>query len=191
MPDITAGSYLGSQAQDPNADIRKIFSERGNHQDGVGTILSFCQKESGFTVGSSDIGGFMTQLRQFSGVIDQTAFTTTSPMGPKDQVVQQINAFLALLPDKSKVDKFSGSLSGNFSSTLVHFCIDLDGERLRLYIPKIVVQGNASSMFAFCGFDTWEVNRQEMTNRADWLVEKTKLKDRIDDWTKKITSNGF
>ncbi|KAI1291358.1 hypothetical protein EDD11_008976 [Mortierella claussenii] len=191
MPDVTAGSYLGPQAEDPNAELRKIFSERGNHQDGLGTILNYCQIESGFAVGSPDITVFMQTLQEFSGVVDRQAITTTSPMGTKDQVVQQVNDFLQLLPDKTKLEKFAAALQGNFSSTLIHFCIDLQGESLCLYIPKIIMNGNASSTFAFCAFDTWVVNREEMVRRADELVTKTKLKERIDDWTKKISSSGF
>ncbi|KAG0204073.1 hypothetical protein BGX28_003884 [Mortierella sp. GBA30] len=191
MANVTAGSYLGSQAEDPTADIRKIFSERGNHQDALGTILGYCQQESGFGVGSTDTTGFMEKLDEFRGVVDKVAVTVNSPMGTKDQLVQQINDFLAQLPDKSKVDKFAAGLSGFFNSTIVHFCIELQGESLNLYIPKIIMQGTTSSAMAVCMFGTWAVNREEMIRRADELVVKTKLKERIEDWTRGISSDGY
>ncbi|KAF9097022.1 hypothetical protein BGX23_009940 [Mortierella sp. AD031] len=191
MPDYTAGSYVGPPTKDSDAIIRKIFSEQENQQDGLGTILSFCQKASGYTVGSPDITGFMDQLLQFRGIVDRKDTTGINPSGPKDQVLQQISDFLQPLPDKSKFDKFVGTLHGNFSSNLVHFCIDLQGESLRLYIPKILMQAIGPVVLSICSFETWEVNRDEMTRRADELVEKTKIKESIDVWTKDITSSGF
>lgn len=47
MTDVTAGIYLGSPPKDPDAALRKIFADRANQQDGLGTILAYCQHESG------------------------------------------------------------------------------------------------------------------------------------------------
>ncbi|KAF9097182.1 hypothetical protein BGX29_008180 [Mortierella sp. GBA35] len=188
MPDVTAGSYLGSRAIDPNAEIRKIFSEPGNHQDGLGTILKYCQEQSGFTVGSSDVTSFIQQLQGFSGVVHSKTMIGTQPMGAQAQVVEKVKEFLDVLPDKTKIDKFNLSLHGNFSSTLVHFCIDLQGDSLYLYITKLIMQGVFDYVLSVCSFEVWEVNRQEMTRRADELATKTKLKNRIDEWTKQISS---
>lgn len=47
MTDATAGIYLGSPPEDPDAILRKIFADRANQQDGLGTILGYCQHKAG------------------------------------------------------------------------------------------------------------------------------------------------
>ncbi|KAG0210349.1 hypothetical protein BGX28_009401 [Mortierella sp. GBA30] len=190
MANVTVGVYLGSPVDDRNAELRKVFSERENHPDGLGTILSYCQQESGFTVGSSDLTVFNQKLWEFKGVLEDIVYKTASPVvGHKDHVVQQVNDFLEPFPDKTKLGAFIAGLQrGSYYSTLVDFCIELRGETLRLYIFKVVMYGK-------CPVENWlwiwEVNREEMIRRADELVVKTRLKERIEDWTRDITSDGY
>ncbi|KAF9097003.1 hypothetical protein BGX23_010046 [Mortierella sp. AD031] len=193
MSDVTAGSYLGSQADDPNAELRKIFSEWGNQQDGLGTILNYCQTESGFTVGSSDTTGFIEKIQEFSGVVDRKSSSMLSPgaIGSMPSVVVQVMEFLDPLPDKSKIEKFNLSLFNDVDTSLVHFCIHLEGNSLLLYIPEVRMIGSAWFMTAGASFEIWEINRYEMSKRADELVVKCRLKNRIDDWTKQISSDGY
>ncbi|KAG0195317.1 hypothetical protein BGX33_003683, partial [Mortierella sp. NVP41] len=105
----------------------------------------------------------------------------TQPRGTQAQVVEKIKEFLDVLPDKTKVNKFNPNLHGNFSATLVHFCIDLQGDSLYLYITKLHMEGSIWLLVAASySFELWEVSRQGMSRRADEFVTKTKLKDRID-----------
>ncbi|KAF9367042.1 hypothetical protein CPB97_006469, partial [Podila verticillata] len=46
----TVGIYNGLPA-DPNAEARKMFTERANQQDGLAAILTYCQNKVGFRVG--------------------------------------------------------------------------------------------------------------------------------------------
>ncbi|KAF9097181.1 hypothetical protein BGX29_008179 [Mortierella sp. GBA35] len=192
MSSVTAGSYLGPKAVDPNAELRKIFSEWGNHQDGLGTILSYCQTASGYTVGSWDTNGFIQKLQEFSGVVNPKSFGVASPTDLQGHLVfEGTEQLLELIPDKSKVEKFNMSLKGTSVWTLVQFCIELRGESLQLYIAKVREETTPTSWSKTSCLYGWEVDRQEMIRRADELVAKTSLKDRIDDWTRNITSDGW
>ncbi|KAF9275375.1 hypothetical protein BGZ88_002366 [Linnemannia elongata] len=176
--DITAGIYLGTPPEDPNADIRKIFTERENQQDGLGTILSFCQREAGFTVGSTDTEGFRQQLRTFDPIY-----------GPK--TLPAIQAFAERVPDKSQFQKFASQIRDNINAGFVQFCIQQDGDYLALFLTKATVMSNFQNMIGVCAYDIYVVNRGLMASRADELVTRLKLKDGLGEWVKKVSSPGY
>ncbi|KAF9144907.1 hypothetical protein BG015_012062 [Linnemannia schmuckeri] len=189
---VTAGIYLGPPPKDPNAEIRKIFTERENQQDGLGTILSFCQKEAGFTVGDTDTEGFRQQLRTFDPVLWIQDSSVMMPMQDnKDAVIAAIQAFAERVPDKSQCQKFASQIRDNMTSSFVQFCIQQDGDYLALFLTKVTVQGNFQNMIGVCAYDIWAVNRGEMASRADELVARLKLKDGLEDWVKKVSSPGY
>jgi hypothetical protein len=190
--DITAGIYLGTSPEDPNAEIRKIFTERENQQDGLGTILSFCQKEAGFSVGDTDTEGFRQQLRTFGPVLWLQDSSIMMPMqGNKDAVVATIREFAKRVPDKSQYEKFASEVTDNVNASFVQFCIQQDGDYLALFLTKATVQGNFQFMIGVCAYDIWVVNRGEMASRADELVARLQLKDGLENWVQKISSPGY
>lgn len=189
---VTAGIYLGAPPKDPNADIRKIFTERENQQDGLGTILSFCQKEAGFVVGSTDVEGFRQQLQKFPPVLWLQDSSVMMPMQDnKDAVIRAIQAFAEGVPDKSQLQKFASQIRDGVNTSFAQFCIQQSGDYLALFLTKATVQGNYQFMIGVCAYDIWVVNRDEMARRADELVDRLKLKDGLDDWVKKVSSPGY
>ncbi|KAG0328227.1 hypothetical protein BG000_000572 [Podila horticola] len=56
---VSAGSYQGSPPEDLSAAFRRCFTERRNQMDGLGCILKYCQLESGFKVGHTDVTGYV------------------------------------------------------------------------------------------------------------------------------------
>ncbi|KAG9071506.1 hypothetical protein KI688_005718 [Linnemannia hyalina] len=189
---VTAGIYLGTPPADPNAEIRKIFTERENQQDGLGTILSYCQKEAGFTIGSTDTEGFRQQLRTFGPVLWLQDSSIMMPMQDnKDAVIAAILTFADRVPDKSQCRKFASEIVDNMTKSFVQFCVQQDGDYLALFLTKVTVQGNSQNMIGVCAYDIWAVNRGEMASRADELVDKLKLKDGLGEWVKKVSSPGY
>ncbi|KAG0203885.1 hypothetical protein BGX28_003985, partial [Mortierella sp. GBA30] len=79
----------------------------------MGTILNYCQVKSGFTVGSTDTGGFTQVLLEFTGVVDRLSTTPQIPSGTKDQVEQAVSDFLQNFPDKTKFEKFNATLGSH------------------------------------------------------------------------------
>ncbi|KAG0067168.1 hypothetical protein BGZ89_006399 [Linnemannia elongata] len=190
--DITAGIYLGTPPEDPNADIRKIFTERENQQDGLGTILSFCQREAGFTVGSTDTEGFRQQLRTFDPILWTQDSSVMMPMQDnKDAVIRAIQAFAERVPDKSQFQKFASQIRDNINASFVQFCIQQDGDYLALFLTKATVMSNFQNMIGVCAYDIYVVNRGLMASRADELVTRLKLKDGLGEWVKKVSSPGY
>ncbi|KAG0196216.1 hypothetical protein BGX33_001922, partial [Mortierella sp. NVP41] len=63
----------------------------------LGTILKYCQTESGFTVGISDTTGVINKLQEFSGVVDKKSGFSITPTGSKSHVIETINMFLQFL----------------------------------------------------------------------------------------------
>lgn len=189
---VTAGIYLGAPPKDPSAEIRKIFTERENQQDGLGTILSYCQKEAGFTVGSTDVEGFRQQLRTFEPILWVQDQSVMMPMqSNKDAVIAAIKTFAQRVPDKSQCEKFASQIRDGVNASFVQFCIQQDGDYLALFLTKATVQGNYQFMIGVCAYDIWVVNRTEMENRADQLVDRLKLKDGLEDWVKKVSTPGY
>ncbi|KAI8394193.1 uncharacterized protein BYT42DRAFT_553666 [Radiomyces spectabilis] len=188
----TAGSYLGKPAEDPDASLRDVFAKEENHPDALASILKYCQNESGFKVGDRDTSKFGELLASFQGVLDQQSMMPYSTSGSKDSVMGSINNFLSDLPDKSKLETFTVSLPpGPFDSSLVHFCIQQQGYRLFLYIATVLANGDDYITIGVAVISKWELNRDETIARADELVEKTKLKEQLDDWLNGITSSGY
>ncbi|KAG0378737.1 hypothetical protein BGX24_002969 [Mortierella sp. AD032] len=192
MTNVTAGIYLGSPPEDPAAALRKTFANRENQQDGLGSILGFCQREAGFMIGSTDTEGFRKQLSSFDPVLWVQDSSVMMPMQDnKDAVIRTVEAFLERVPDKSKFATFVSRIQENTTSILVNFSIQQDGDYLALFLSKITIMGNSQSMIGVCGYDIWAVNRSEMANRADELVARVYKKDSIDDWINGICSPGY
>ncbi|KAF9904655.1 hypothetical protein EC991_002529 [Linnemannia zychae] len=192
MTDVTAGIYLGSPPEDPDAALRKIFVNRENQQDGLGSILGFCQHEAGFVIGDTDTEGFRRQLSSFEPVLWLQDSSVMMPMqDTKDAVIRTVEDFLDRVPDKSKFATFVSRIQENTTSILIHFCIQQDGNYLALFLSKITIMGNSQSMIGVCAYDIWAVNRDEMANRADELVARINKKDSIDDWVNGICSPGY
>ncbi|KAF9970181.1 hypothetical protein BGZ73_007197 [Actinomortierella ambigua] len=192
MTDVTAGVYVGLPPQDPQAALRKVFTDRENQQDGLSTILGYCQRKAGFTIGSTDIDGFRKQLASFDPVLWVQDSSVMMPMtDTKDAVVRTIETFLQRVPDKSKFAKFVSRIQENTNSALVNFCIQKDGDYLALFLSKITLAGNSQNMIGVCAYDIWAVNRNEMASRADELVARVDKKDSIDDWINGISSPGY
>ncbi|KAF9118630.1 hypothetical protein BGW39_001006, partial [Mortierella sp. 14UC] len=170
MTDVTAGIYLGSPPKDPDAALREIFANRDNQQDGLGSILGFCQHEAGFMIGNTDTEGFRKQLASFGPVLWAQDSSVMMPMqDTKDAVIHTVQTFLERVPDKSKFATFVSRIQENTTSVLVNFCIQQDGDYLALFISKITIMGNSQNMIGVCAYDIWVVNRNEMANRADEL----------------------
>ncbi|KAG0343514.1 hypothetical protein BG005_002337 [Podila minutissima] len=69
---VSAGAYQGPLPEDPSAALRRCLTERGNQMDGLGCILKYCQLDSGFKVGDTDLTGFRRSFDGFAGVMNKT-----------------------------------------------------------------------------------------------------------------------
>ncbi|KAF9367087.1 hypothetical protein CPC16_007007, partial [Podila verticillata] len=66
----TVGIYNGLPA-DPNAEARKMFTERENQQDGLASILMYFQNKVGFRIGTIDTIPFRQVLKdEFSDIVE-------------------------------------------------------------------------------------------------------------------------
>ncbi|KAG0236496.1 hypothetical protein BGW42_003402 [Actinomortierella wolfii] len=204
----TVGTYSGPSPRDPDADIRKIFTERENQQDGLGTILKYCQEKVGFTVGSSNTLPLRAVLVfEFSSILRyqpssrSSASSLSSPTFSIESVVPEgmrieddpglaakyipphLPAYLKFLEDIRK--------NGYGYSSLIVFSTKDEGNTLSLVIDEnhVIRIGSQHGVNAFQ--NVWIIDRDEMARQADWLVDKLRLKESLEDWNRKITSPGY
>ncbi|KAF9306076.1 hypothetical protein BG003_001114 [Podila horticola] len=190
----TVGIYAGLPA-DPNAEARKMFTERANQQDGLAMILKYCQTKSGFTVGSNNTISFRQVLKdEFSGIVeyqqnvsssrlDKTLsgdmLPTAEDLGPYFPFEYILKIYIIILMEAT-----------GGGTSLIQFIIRDEGQ-LSLEVSEAFVMGinGGSSVVAFRNY--WIVNRDEMARRADELMDKLKLRESIGNWAKNITSPRF
>ncbi|KAG0256084.1 hypothetical protein DFQ27_005915 [Actinomortierella ambigua] len=207
----TVGKYTGPPPGNPNADIRMIFTERANQQDGLATILKYCQDKVGFTVGSTNtIPVRALLLWEFSNVLKLQiqGYQAGAPAGASAGVVQSIEKITAegvSIGDDPEVQtlyvppyppaylKFLKELQeGGWSyKSLIVFATKDESNQLSLVIDEnhVVRVGSQQGVNAFN--TRWIVDRDAMARQADWLVDKLKIKDSLENWNRRITSPGY
>ncbi|KAG0236494.1 hypothetical protein BGW42_003400 [Actinomortierella wolfii] len=194
----TVGIYSGPSPADRNAELRKLFTVRENQQDGLGSILRYCQTKSGFTVGSSDTTAFQKVLTsEFSSILIPLpsrssqleltkpstgiiALPTAEELRPYFQNSMILEIYIALL-----------MAMGYSYKSIVQFVTKMDSEQLSFDIDESHVFRRDSDTYTLAKRNSWIVNRDEMARQADWLVNKLGLKDSLDDWNQRITSSEF
>ncbi|KAF9332016.1 hypothetical protein BG006_005109 [Podila minutissima] len=189
---VSAGAYQGTPPEAPSAALRRCFTERGNQMDGLGCILKYCQLDSGFKVGDTDLTGFRRSLDGFGGVMNKTK-TDEMPrlVGSLMDVFVSVSAFLMFLPQKWQLDKFWYSAIQHADSNIAQFVGQDQNDGLFLYIVQMNVHINSNTdTSAYILREYYAVNRDEMARRADELVAKIKDKLSLDDWISGVSSEG-
>ncbi|KAG0016333.1 hypothetical protein BGZ82_001124 [Podila clonocystis] len=195
MPsDATVGIYSGLPA-DPNAEARKMFTDRANQQDGLAAILTYCQNKVGFHVGSTDTIPFRQVLKdEFSGIVEYQQNLTSSrlkkslpggmmptaeDLGPYFPYEYIFKIYIAMLM------VMTGS-----HMTPIQFIVRADN-KLSLEVSETftIRTDTSTSVVAFRNF--WIVKRDEMARQADELMDGLKFRVSIGNWARKITSVGW
>ncbi|KAG0014333.1 hypothetical protein BGZ81_000523 [Podila clonocystis] len=192
--DATVGIYSGLPA-DPNAEARKMFTDRTNQQDGLAAILTYCQNKAGFRVGSTNTIPFRQVLKdEFSGIVEYQQnlpsnrlekslpggmMPTAEDLGPYFPYEYIMKIYIAMLM----------TMTGSHM-TLIQFIVRAENE-LSLEVSETftIRTDTSTSVVAFRNF--WIVNRDEMARQADVLMDRLKLRESIGNWAKKITSDGW
>ncbi|KAF9987878.1 hypothetical protein BGZ79_005165 [Entomortierella chlamydospora] len=171
LSDAAVGIYSGLPA-DPNADARKVFTERVNQQDDLAAILTYCQSKVGFYVGSTDTIPF----RQF---LKGSMMPMAEDLGPHFPYEYILKIYIAALME---------TIGSHMA--LIQFIIRAENQ-LSLEVSETftIRTDTPVSVVAFRNF--WIVNRDEMARRADELMDRLKLRESIGDRAKKITSDGW
>jgi len=190
---ISAGAYQGPPPEDPSAALRKCFTERRNQMDGLGCILKYCQLESGFKVGDTDVTGFRRSLEGFAGVVDKTKMDDMPRVvGSLMDVFVNVSAFLMFLPQKWQLDQFWYSAIRYADSNIAQFVGQDQNDDLLLYIVHMNVHINSNTdTSAYILREYYAVNHDEMARRADELVAKVKDKLGLGEWASRISSEGY
>ncbi|KAF9310086.1 hypothetical protein BG003_008951 [Podila horticola] len=190
---VSAGAYQGPPPEDPTAALRRCFAERNNQMDGLGCILKYCQLDSGFTVGDTDLSGFRRSLEGFAGVVNKTK-TDEMPREPGSltDLFVRVSMFLMFLPEKWQLDKFWYSAIQYADSNIAQFVSQDQNNDLLLYIVQMNVHINSNTdTSAYILREHYAVNRDEMSRRADELVAKVKDKLSLGEWISGISSEGY
>ncbi|KAI9237419.1 hypothetical protein MVEG_11425 [Podila verticillata NRRL 6337] len=190
---VSAGAYQGPSPEDPNAALRRCFTERGIQMDGLGCILRYCQLDSGLNVGDTDLTGFRRSLEGFAGVVNKTK-TDEMPrvVGSLMDVFVNVGAFLMFLPEKWQLDKFWYAAIQHADANIAQFVSQDQTNELLLYIVQMNVHINSNTdTSAYILREHYAVNLDEMARRADELVAKVNEKLGIDDWLNRISSEGY
>ncbi|KAF9915822.1 hypothetical protein FBU30_001733 [Linnemannia zychae] len=190
---VTVGIYNGLPA-DPNAEARKMFTERENQQDGLAAILTYCQNKSGFRPGSNDT----TALRQvfeneFWNILNTQPQSVASPFEKSfpngtQPSVEELRPFF---PYEHVLSKYISMMSMGYSySSIIQFIVQAD-YRLTFGINQtITICTDSYKMVSNSGY-YYFIDRDVMAQRADELMNKLQLRESIGDWAKRITSNGW
>ncbi|KFH72841.1 hypothetical protein MVEG_00066 [Podila verticillata NRRL 6337] len=190
----TVGIYNGLPA-DPNAEARKMFTERENQQDGLAAILTYCQNKGGFRVGSTDTIPFRQVLKdEFSDIVEYQQNMPSSRLekslpGGLMPTAEDLGPFF---PEEYVWRLYIAILMAIASghTTLIQFIVRADNQ-LTLEVSETYTIRTDSSMNVMAFRNSWIVNRDEMARRADELMDRLKFRESIDNWARKITSDGF
>ncbi|GJJ79148.1 hypothetical protein EMPS_11507 [Entomortierella parvispora] len=194
MGDVSAGFHVGSFAYDPNAELRKVFEERANQQDGLGSILKYCQDKSGFRPGNTDTRHFMDVLdAEFSNVVTKnlnpTAFVNYLTHGG----LTSSRDLVEHLPDNSRLTRFLDSRpsSGNYNRAIAQFITEVEGDFLSIYVIELAMSRSGNSNSECASVQLRSVDRDEMARRAEDLVVKLREKERLEEWARGMSSPGY
>ncbi|KAF9973798.1 hypothetical protein BGZ73_002958 [Actinomortierella ambigua] len=203
----TVGVYSGPPPSDTNAAFLKVFTDPANQQDGLASILKYAQEKVGFTVGSTNTIGIRLVLTwEFSNIFlphwDGILQKASGEKGPsleritpegvrlhEDHTIQSmyippsLPAYLQFLKDLTE---------GSWTyKSLVVFSTKDEGGQLSLTIDEnhVVCIGSQQSVNQFS--NRYIVDRDAMVKNAQWLVDKLKFKDSLDEWNRRITSPGY
>ncbi|GJJ73888.1 hypothetical protein EMPS_06246 [Entomortierella parvispora] len=194
MGDVSAGFHVGPFAYDPHAELRKVFEERDNQQDGLGSILKYCQDKCGFRPGNTDTKQFRDVLdAEFSNVVTKTFNPTTFVKYITDGGSTSSHSLVEHLPDNSKLIRFLDSRpsSGNYNRAIAQFITEVEGDFLSMYVIELAMsqtdRGNSESI---C-IEYRSVDRDEMARSAEDLVVKLREKERLEEWARGISSPGY
>ncbi|GJJ73887.1 hypothetical protein EMPS_06245 [Entomortierella parvispora] len=200
MGDVSAAFHVGEYASDPNSELRKIFSVRENQQDGLATILKYCQDKSRFKPGDVDTTAFKEVLQsEFSDVVTEDLKPTKFIKYQQNRVGSEggVDDLVQHLPDNTRLKKFLASRPsvGNYDWSMAQFITEVEGDYLSLYVVELRVFGRHDSGGSHSGekirYGCRSVDRDEMTRRADDLVAKLREKERLVDWAKGMSSVGY
>ncbi|GJJ71434.1 hypothetical protein EMPS_03784 [Entomortierella parvispora] len=196
MADVTAGYHVGLKADDTDAQLRRAFADRANQQDGLATILKYCQDKSGYRPGNTDPSGFLSVLQaEFPNVVTIKVNPTTfmQYLGPSSRSMPSINDLVNHLPDNSKLLTFLRNIPeyGSYNRSIVQLFTELEGDYLSFYTVQIGKYQDDDETDESVSFTYHSVDRDEMARRADELVDKLRVKERLDDWANGISSDGY
>ncbi|KAG0242802.1 hypothetical protein BGW41_003478 [Actinomortierella wolfii] len=194
MSNVSAGFHVGNLADDPDAALRQVFEVRENQQDGLGTILKYCQDKSGYIPGNIDPSGLTQVLNnEFYFVLkqepDPTSFVqfmnnSTPPWTVRDMIDH--------LPENTRLLQFMNNLpSGNYDRSIIQFITEVENGFLSLYIVVVAMQRSNDEAKSKVAVWSYFIDRDGMANRADDLVAMLREKERIEDWAKGISSEGY
>ncbi|KAF9369748.1 hypothetical protein CPB97_003323 [Podila verticillata] len=190
----TVGIYNGLPA-DPNAEARKMFTERENQQDGLAAILTYCQNKSGFRVDSTDTIPFRQVLKdEFSGIVEfqQNVPSSRLEKSLPGGMLPRAEDLGPFFPEEYVWRLYIAMLmaSPGSNTSLIQFIVRADNQ-LTLEVSETFTNHQESSMTVVAIRNFWIVNRDEMARRADELMDRLKLRESIGNWARKITSDGF
>jgi len=196
MSDITAGYHVGLKADDSDAQLRKVFTDRANQQDGLATILKYCQDKSGYWPGNTDPSGFLGVLEaEFSNVVTIKVNPTTfmKYLGRPGDGMPSIDDLVIHLPENTKLVRFlrNTPLFGSYNRSIIQLFTELEGDYLSFYTVQISKYRDDDETDESVSLTYHSVDRDEMARRADELVKKLRVKERLDDWANGISSDGY
>ncbi|GJJ71078.1 hypothetical protein EMPS_03428 [Entomortierella parvispora] len=199
MSFITIGSYSGPSAEDPDAAMRELFTVPGNQQDGLSSILRYVQTKAGFTVGSTDTSLFHKILQdEFSDIViyypdrstkNETRFSKVEPNEMIKNNAPPQKGLDVLPANQALQTKPLADGRGTLTKSTIQFLNRMDGNDITL---DVVEEYRVSTGFAEAvvkNHCTYIVNRSRMAERADWLVD-TVIRDSLEEWCRRITSQG-
>ncbi|KAG0242784.1 hypothetical protein BGW41_003460 [Actinomortierella wolfii] len=202
----TIGTYRGPAPQDPNAELRKLFTVRENQQDGLASILNYAQKKVGFLVGGTDTEAFRKVLHdEFPDILiyKPADYAKEKPTIKRNEHAAPVagntlpvpQSILDHLPrdtaeEKEILEKVQSSPYNSLVRSVIEFITFMDSRDLTLDIKEqytinvngFYVEGNRQNAY--------EVNRIRMAERADWLVDHLGLKDSMEEWCRRITGHA-
>ncbi|KAG0242803.1 hypothetical protein BGW41_003479 [Actinomortierella wolfii] len=196
MGDVSAGFHVGRFAEDPYAALRQVFEVRENQQDGLGSILKYCQDKCGFMPGNTDPNPLLDSLQSDFGNVFKSWPDPTTFMNYIDHLPGPPSTIdmVEHLPDNSRLLRFLNSLPtyGKYDRSIVQFISEVQGDYLSLYMVKISIQhDDGKPRSDSVGVAALSVDRDAMARNAEDLTEKIQEKERIDDWGKGISSEGY
>jgi len=194
MGDVSAGFHVGRLASDPNAELRKVFEEHANQQDGLGSILKYCQDKSGFMPGHIDTTRFMEVLdTEFSNVVTKRETPTTFVMYVTDGGPTGSRDLVDHLPDNSRLVRFLDTRpsTGTYNRAIAQFITEVEGDFLSLYVIELAMYRTNNSSGESVRLQYRSVDRDEMARRAEELVVKLREKERLEEWARGMSSAGY
>lgn len=185
---------MGLKAYDSDAQLRRAFTERANQQDGLATILKYCQDQSGFRRGNVDPSGFLRVIEaEFPNVVTIKQSPTKFMNYIGRTGMPSINDLVDHMPDNSRLLRFLRNIPeyGYYNRSILQLFTELERDYLSVYTIQITKYQDSDETDDMVSLTYHSVDRDEMARRADELVQKLRVKERLDDWANGISSDEY